>query len=389
MLAEATAAIYGVDVDDARLVADVGPAAGRRTRSPRSWSSLATAGAGRARRRCCTRTAGSAVSAPRAPGRASRSGSSAGTRACDGGRTLVGGSGAVLHLRPRARQMLRGGTLVARDADSSTVAPAAARPRAGRPVVADAGPPTTDRSTDVTVVVPVRDRPRQLARLLVRAAGGAAGRWSSTTAPRDPARPAPSPRSSAPGWCGTRSAADRPPPATPAWPRSRTDARRLRGLRRACRCPAGSAGCAGTSTTPRSASSAPRARRRPAARRRVAVPLRGGPLVARPRPPARAGPAPGPGGLPARARRSCSPPAAAGCSTARRGSTPAMRGGRGRRPGLAAARRPGGGCATSRRPPYATTTGPRSVPGCAARRSTAPGPRCSRIGTAPTWRRWC
>ena len=44
------------------------------------------------------------------------------TRVCDDGRTLVGGSGAVLHLRPRARAMLHDGTLVCQDADSATVA---------------------------------------------------------------------------------------------------------------------------------------------------------------------------------------------------------------------------------------------------------------------------
>jgi mycofactocin system glycosyltransferase len=86
------------------------------------------------------------------------------TRACDGGRTLVGGSGSVLHLRPRAREMLHGGTLVARDADSSTVA----RLLLDRGLADPWWPaPTPDEEvTDVTVVVPVRDRPRQLARLL-------------------------------------------------------------------------------------------------------------------------------------------------------------------------------------------------------------------------------
>ena len=53
--------------------------------------------------------------------------------------------------RPR-RRLLDGGA-------------AAARPGAGRPVVADAVP-ADDEVADVTVVVPVRDRPRQLARLL-------------------------------------------------------------------------------------------------------------------------------------------------------------------------------------------------------------------------------
>jgi mycofactocin system glycosyltransferase len=103
------------------------------------------------------------VSAPRLPaGFTVRLGDD--TRACDGGRTLVGGSGSVLHLRPRAQEMLHGGTLVARDADSSTVA----RLLMDRGLADPWWPtPTPDEEvTDVTVVVPVRDRPRQLARLL-------------------------------------------------------------------------------------------------------------------------------------------------------------------------------------------------------------------------------
>lgn len=87
-----------------------------------------------------------------------------GTRACDGGRTLVGGSGSVLHLRPRARRLLADdGTVVARDADSGTVA----RLLLDRGLADPWWPERADDAVDdVTVVVPVRDRPRQLARLL-------------------------------------------------------------------------------------------------------------------------------------------------------------------------------------------------------------------------------
>ena len=89
------------------------------------------------------------------------------TRARDSGRTLVGGSGTVLHLRPRARLVLSDdGSVVAHDADSRTVA----RLLLDRGLADPSFPPgddgCDDRVTDVTVVVPVRDRPRQLARLL-------------------------------------------------------------------------------------------------------------------------------------------------------------------------------------------------------------------------------
>ena len=50
--------------------------------------------------------------------------------------------------------------------------------------------------------------------------------------------------------------------------------------------------------------------------------------------------------------------------------------------GLAGALR-AGGRRTPRPPDHA------AVPGCGARRSTAPAPRCSPSGTAPTSRRWC
>ena len=87
-----------------------------------------------------------------------------GTYARDGGRTLVGGSGAVLRLRPKARAMLRDGTLTAEDADSSTVARLLLDRGLADPVFRSTVP--DEGVTDVTVVVPVKDRPRQLARLL-------------------------------------------------------------------------------------------------------------------------------------------------------------------------------------------------------------------------------
>ena len=87
------------------------------------------------------------------------------TRAADGGRTLLGGSGAVLHLLPRAREMLADGTLVTRDADSGSVARLLLDRGLADPVWPSA--PCDDAAVDdVTVVVPVQDRPRQLARLL-------------------------------------------------------------------------------------------------------------------------------------------------------------------------------------------------------------------------------
>jgi mycofactocin system glycosyltransferase len=88
-----------------------------------------------------------------------------GTHTCADGAMLVGGSGAVLRLRPRARLVLADdGTVVARDRDSSTVARLLLDRGLADPVLADV--PADDQVDDVTVVVPVRDRPRQLARLL-------------------------------------------------------------------------------------------------------------------------------------------------------------------------------------------------------------------------------
>ena len=241
----------------------------------------------------------------------------------------------MLHLRPRARQMLHGGTLVARDADSSTVA----RLLLDRGLADPWWPTPTpdDEVTDVTVVVPVRDRPRQLARLLSalpRVAAGAGRRRRLRGPGPDPCR---------------RRGVRRPAAAAPGQPRPRRRPqhrprpgahrpRRLPGLRRR----AGARLARPAAPAPRRPRGRrrrpPRARRRPAARRRLAVPLRGGPLLAGPRSPARAGAAPGPGRLPPE-RGPAGPPVRP--APRRHGAGRVRRhdaGGRGRRPGLARAR---------------------------------------------------
>jgi mycofactocin system glycosyltransferase len=98
----------------------------------------------------------------------------AGVRARDHGRTLVGGSGSVVFLKPPARRLLRpDGTLVARDEDSSSVARLLLDRGLADPFWAGepAGPPVGPPVGDVTVVVPVRDRSQLLARLLASLPG--------------------------------------------------------------------------------------------------------------------------------------------------------------------------------------------------------------------------
>jgi mycofactocin system glycosyltransferase len=93
----------------------------------------------------------------------------------DAGGTLFGGSPSrLLYLRPKAQQLLSGDQLQVTDAASGLLArllldkgmaQPVVRPSAGGDGVAAAdGIPA---ATDVTVVVPVRDRPAQLSRLLV------------------------------------------------------------------------------------------------------------------------------------------------------------------------------------------------------------------------------
>ncbi len=89
-----------------------------------------------------------------------------GTHVCAGGSLLVGDSGTVLRLRPRARPLVTaGGSVVVRDPDSATLARLLLDRGLADPWW-EAPAPADDGIRDVTVVVPVRDRPQQLARLL-------------------------------------------------------------------------------------------------------------------------------------------------------------------------------------------------------------------------------
>ncbi|MFF3699359.1 mycofactocin biosynthesis glycosyltransferase MftF [Streptomyces sp. NPDC002221] len=82
----------------------------------------------------------------------------------DGGRGLLGGSPTrLLRLTPRARALLTGRTLRVRDAAGATLAELLLERGLAHPV-AEALPPHPDPRC--TYVVPVRDRPRQLDRLL-------------------------------------------------------------------------------------------------------------------------------------------------------------------------------------------------------------------------------
>jgi len=96
----------------------------------------------------------------------------AGTRTRGG--LLVGASGTVLRLRPRARRLLDpAGQVVVRDPDSRTLARALLDRGLADPCwpSPSAGDPVPGAACEVTVVVPVRDRPGQLARLLAGVSG--------------------------------------------------------------------------------------------------------------------------------------------------------------------------------------------------------------------------
>lgn len=85
------------------------------------------------------------------------------TRVADAGRTLFGGSPArMLYLRPGAARLLEAGSVVVRDPRTATLARMLLDRGLAEPVPAAGG----FTPADVTVVVPVRDRPAQLARLL-------------------------------------------------------------------------------------------------------------------------------------------------------------------------------------------------------------------------------
>lgn len=86
------------------------------------------------------------------------------TRVVDGGRALVGGFPTrLIRLAPRARRLLVGRRLAVRDAASALLADRLLELGMANPVVDSFPPPPDPR---YTVVVPVRDRPRQLDRLL-------------------------------------------------------------------------------------------------------------------------------------------------------------------------------------------------------------------------------
>ncbi len=328
------------------------PPAVRSTRTRwRPWWSSAAPPAPRCTAPCCTRTAGSAVSTPPLPARVHRPARRAGTHACDGGRTLVGGSGAVLHLRPRARSLL---------AATAPWWPATPTPRPVARLLLDRGladpwwprPRADDSVDDVTVVVPVRDRPHQLARLL--AALPAAARCVVV----DDGSLDPGPTRAVAAGVRRPAAAARGQPRPRRRPQHRPGrrphaVRRVPRLRRGAAAAAGSGCCAGTSTTRPSAWSAPgcSAAARPddswlcryeAARSSLDL-----------------GPAPRRcsrwAGWPTCRARRCSP-GGRRCSTAP-GSTSDCMSPR-TSTWCGGCTPPAGGCATSRRPPYATTTGP-------------------------------
>ncbi|BAL87939.1 putative glycosyltransferase [Actinoplanes missouriensis 431] len=87
------------------------------------------------------------------------------TRRVDNGRALLGGAPTthLLRLKPRARQMLRGCILRVHDAASAALAERLLDLALAHPLVADLSPPSDARCT---YVIPVRDRPDQLNRLL-------------------------------------------------------------------------------------------------------------------------------------------------------------------------------------------------------------------------------
>ncbi|MFD4605520.1 mycofactocin biosynthesis glycosyltransferase MftF [Streptomyces sp. NPDC058464] len=86
------------------------------------------------------------------------------TQVVDGGRALLGGFPTrLLKLTPRARRLLTGRALVVRDAAGALLADRLLETGMAHPVVGSLPAPTDPR---YTVVVPVRDRPRQLDRLL-------------------------------------------------------------------------------------------------------------------------------------------------------------------------------------------------------------------------------
>ncbi|MFD7877406.1 mycofactocin biosynthesis glycosyltransferase MftF [Streptomyces sp. NPDC059766] len=89
------------------------------------------------------------------------------TRVLDGGRALLGGHPTrLMRLTPRARALLSGRTLCVRNRAGALLADRLLECGIAHPVVHRHTPPQRTGASDCTYVIPVRDRPRQLARLL-------------------------------------------------------------------------------------------------------------------------------------------------------------------------------------------------------------------------------
>ncbi|MDT7666181.1 MAG: mycofactocin glycosyltransferase, partial [Pseudonocardiales bacterium] len=121
------------------------------------------------------------------------------TRRLDGGAALLGlSSGRLLHLAPAARRLLDAGAcpgcadLVVRDATSARLARRLLDAGIAHPALLDLGVPAGPGPADVTVVVPVKDRPDGLRRLLAALALAPATPALATPAPATlaPAMPA-------------------------------------------------------------------------------------------------------------------------------------------------------------------------------------------------------
>ncbi|GCB44142.1 mycofactocin biosynthesis glycosyltransferase MftF [Streptomyces sp. NL15-2K] len=97
------------------------------------------------------------------------------TRVLDHGRALLGGHPTrLLRLTPRARGLLSGRTLTVRNAAGAVLAERLLATGLAHPELAALPEPATASGTEptCTYVIPVRDRPRQLARLLCCVPGG-------------------------------------------------------------------------------------------------------------------------------------------------------------------------------------------------------------------------
>ena len=290
-----------------------------------------------------------------AAARASRVRLAADTAVCDDGAPWSAAPGGAAPASPRPARCSTTDRVVGRRRRLRAGGAAAARPGPGRPGLT--GP--TRRS-------PGRRRGRRRHGRRARSATGpparpaargpaarAAGRRRRRRLAGAAAHPRRGRRARRRAVCATPSAGGPAAARNTGLGRGAHRPRRVPGLRRRARARLARARCAGTSTTPPSGSSAPgSSAARPRRGRRLAVPLRGGPVLPRPRPAPASGAAARPGRLPAE-RRPAGPPAALGApastSRCRSPRTSTWSGG---------CTRPAGGCATSPRPSYATTTGP-------------------------------